>query len=334
MSSPAQGSTSNTAAAVPNLTAVTGIPPQVPTGPFPPTWRVDDTTPVCDRVAIMEALANDGTTYPSVQGLANQIKERANALAAKSPTNQGTWFARIVALEALRAVQSLPYVPAPEGQEWMQRADYTLANGGECKALSVLLVALCHLLGLHAQIMWITQTGKFINHVSTLIWLDSANPNTAGGRWVWADPSVRGAMLGESPYEAVSRTAAWHVIDGSPPPPTAPAGQVPDFVNYSDLSTSENFPFKWWGWKGLWAGWPSDWWRWYYPYLYQPYSNTYYNPKQCGFYRLGVPVPGGGHGPLGVPGGGQNPLGSQGDGTYSLGIQDPSKLATTSSGDM
>lgn len=109
-----------------------------------------------------------------------------------------------IARAALAAVQKVPYVPGPIGEEWMQGATYTLVHGGECKALSVLLCAVLRARGVPCEIVWITQTGKPINHVTVVV--------MNGNNQYWADPSVKGARLGESPYDAVRRTESWHVV--------------------------------------------------------------------------------------------------------------------------
>ncbi len=237
---------------------------------FPARWRVSDETPVCDRVAIMEQLALESAQLPSVKALAASVLERAKALAPFSPVKTGDWQQRILATEALRAVQSVQYVSAPEGEEWMQRGDYTLQNGGECKALSVLLCAICRILGVKSEILWITQTGRPINHVAARIFLD--------GEWFWADGSVRGAMLGESPYDAIKRLDAWHVVGGKTTPagsPVLPAA-LPNVY----------YPFAWAGWRSLWRGWDPWWWNRHYPYLTQNYGNMYHYPVINGFYKV------------------------------------------------
>ena len=140
---------------------------------------------------MLEALALRGASDPAVIAFARGIPGSSKLEIARN---------------ALAAVQKLPYVPGPEGQEWMQGAAYTLQHGGECKALSVLLVAALKVRNIPAEIVWITQTGKPLNHVTVVV-LDGQNQ-------YWAEPAVPGARLGESPYDAIERTGSWHVVGG------------------------------------------------------------------------------------------------------------------------
>ena len=241
-------------------------------------FRVPDETSVCDRLALMEQLVNDSAQQPSVKQLAASVAARATALASQLPASarRPGWQNKLIALEALRAVQSLPYVPGPDGQEWMQRGDYTIAHGGECKAATILLVAICRMLGVPAEILWVTQTGKPINHVTAIITLD--------GKSYWADGSIRGQMLGESPWAAVERLDAWHVVDRKRPSGTAPAGKVGGHPGGWHGHPVGHFPFRF-GWTTLWGGWPPEWWCRQYPYLYAPYCQALYgNPAAWGFY--------------------------------------------------
>lgn len=152
---------------------------------------VPNTVTPCERIAILERLATSGSRRPFVQAFAQKLPGKTNLEIARS---------------ALAAVQELPYVPGPPNEEWMQGATWTMAHGGECKALSVLLVAALRARGVPAEIVWITQTGKPLNHVTVVV--------SDGPDQYWAEPAVPGARLGESPYEAIERTNAWHVVGG------------------------------------------------------------------------------------------------------------------------
>jgi hypothetical protein len=218
--------------------------------------------------------------------MATLVQQRANALAPTVPASarQGQWYQRLLALEALRLVQSLPYVHDPVGEEWLQSAWWTAEHGGDCKDLTVLLSSILGLLGVYAQPDWITQTGQMINHVTGQIWLD--------GQWVWADGSVRGAMLGESPYEALIRQQATNIT------PAAQAtlggksvrtggGEGRKRAPVARVQLRLHAPFSWHGWDGFWSGWPAWWWSTYYPYLYEPYPTLCYDPLGNGFYACG-----------------------------------------------
>lgn len=265
------------------------MPSQYPLTPF----RISDETPVCDRVAILRNLAVEGMQYASVHALAKIIYQQALAraqlfrdMAANDPAMQAamkspSWFQRLLALEALRAVQSLPYVHDPKDEEWFQSSDYTARHGGDCKDSTVLLTSLDRLLGLQAEAVWITQTGQMINHVTGRVWLD--------GQWYWQDGSIRGAMLGESAYEAEPRLGAQDVTGRVNPAGQQPDGQQPDGQLEGALPKVDGYPFAWSGWKTLWAGWPTNWWCNNYQYLCIAYGSVVKDPVAFGFYPISKP---------------------------------------------
>lgn len=268
------------------------MPSNFPDEPF----HIPDVTPIAARVATLDELATEGIRDPDVGSLAGQVASRAAALATTVPASarRGAWMDRLLALEALRAIQSLPYKPDPAGEEWFQSARYTLRNGGDCEDLAVALVALMRSLGLQAAAVWITQPGQALNHVTAKVLLD--------GRWLWADPSVRSAMVGESPYDALQRTGAWHIVGGRPANlPATPAGAPKGGGGGGGWHGGGGggwhgggfrggvrgfgvYPFGWSGWSSLWPGWPAWWWCNYYPYLCQSYSNLVATPTAYGYY--------------------------------------------------
>lgn len=228
-------------------------------------FRVADETQVCSRVKLMMDLARDGVQSQKLAAFLAPVRARADQLiraftddARADPSMQNVIRAqafrdRILAMEILRAVQWLPYVRDPENEEWMQCADYTIANGGDCKDSSVLYTAACLSCGISAEPYWITQTGQSLNHVTARVFLDQGP--------FWADGSIRGAMLGESPYEAEERLQSGVTglkASGRPVGARSQHGRL----------------FPWWGWRGLWSGWPAWWWCRYYPYLCGPYPTT------------------------------------------------------------
>lgn len=257
---------------------------QYPLTPF----RISDETPVCDRVAILRNLAVEGMQYASVHALAKIIYQQALARAqifremAASDANMRqamqspSWFQRLLALEALRAVQSLPYVHDPKDEEWFQSSDYTARHGGDCKDSTVLLTSLDRLLGLRAEAVWITQTGQMINHVTGRVWLDD--------RWFWQDGSIRGAMLGESAYEAEPRLGAQDVTGR-----VNPAGDQNESKPDGVLPKVDGYPFAWDGWKTMWAGWSTGFWCNNYPYLCVAYGSVVKDPVAFGFYPISKP---------------------------------------------
>ena len=184
------------------------------------TICIPETTPVHDRVELLYQLAVQGSTSYSAGRLAVEVASKAKARAQSVPTSArvGDWYKRILAEEALSRVHKVPYVADPPDRDCYRNVDTTATKGGECKGLNVLFVALLIRLGIQAcpvdndgrtvcgETIWIMQPGKPLNHVASVVWLD--------GRPYWADASIRGARLGESPYDALKRTREWHIVGG------------------------------------------------------------------------------------------------------------------------
>ncbi len=172
----------------------------MPPSPYasPPAFRVPDAVPACARWRTLEDLADEGAVTPVIRAAAVRIRAQARALA---PGGDPAW---LEAALALAETQALPYVAPPDGQQWFQPVTQTEATGGDCGNLAANLVARLRALGLTAQVIWITQTGQRVNHVTVAVWL--------GGEWRWAEPSIKGAALGESPYDAVRRVGQHHVL--------------------------------------------------------------------------------------------------------------------------
>ena len=245
---------------------------------------LDPTTPVCDRVNGMNAAADAAASDPAVRAAAQRVRDRVALLLPTAPVPGAS--ERLLALEALRLVHGLPYVAEKSGLDCYQPPGYTLAHGGECKALSTLYVALARLLGLRAEVLWIDQEGAPLNHVVAVVFV--------AGQPTWAECSVSGAMLGESPYEAIERLGAHHVVGGQ----KRPAGQLPVVTG---LPSPQFYPFPWAGWTTLWRGFPAAWWLRYYPWLY---GRSLPVPAYLPGLQYNTPpvLPYGGYGPRG-PGG-------------------------------
>lgn len=96
----------------------------------------------------------------------------------------------------LQRVQALGYHPDPEG-EWLQSGRETAAHGGDCEDLAALFVVLCVAAGVPARVVWIAQPGRRQDHVAGQILLSE--------RWRWAEATIPGARIGESPYAAAAR---------------------------------------------------------------------------------------------------------------------------------
>lgn len=117
---------------------------------------------------------------------------------------------------ALATVQALPYRDDPPGVDEVQSADVTAVEGGDCEDLAALLVVLWEILGVRGRVVWLSQPGAVQDHVT-------AQAFVAGG-WAWGEPTIEGARLGESPYQAAARLGvrrsdlARPTAGGVPPP--------------------------------------------------------------------------------------------------------------------
>ena len=166
-----------------------------------PRWRVPDSTPVEARLRLLRDLAFVGSLDPAVQVFAKRSTGLTlpSGAIAPPPLPSETELATRV----LRAAQSAGYRPDPPG-EWYQTVKYTMTRGGDCEDLTATLIALCMIVGLRAEPVWIDQPGSPLNHVTGRICVD--------GKWLWADPTVTEARLGEHPYAAFERTKSWNKI--------------------------------------------------------------------------------------------------------------------------
>jgi len=222
-------------------------PGQRITGPF----IVPRDAGVEQRLVWLDQIVREAASDPKMKAAAQRVLAEAHRTAVHTPTYRGQWFERIVALEALRLAHSVPYVAGPPGDDEFAPASWTLEHGGDCDRLGSMLAGLVCLCGLLSRVDWLTQPQQSLDHVAVEIALDK--------RWYWAEPSVRGAVLGETPYEAVARQGAWHVVGQGP-------GPRPDGVGAR--------AFAWSGWEELWKGWPVAWFQRHYPYLFHPQSRT------------------------------------------------------------
>lgn len=141
-----------------------------------------------DRIAVLAELAEEGTRSVDVQRQTRQLvaglsrpRERAQA--------------------CLAFVQSLRYRVDPPGTDDGANACAVLIQRvGDCKKKAILLGSMLALAGLEAVLVWKEQPGAPLDHVTVKVRL--------GGRWRWAESTVRGAQLGEDPYEAAERLRA------------------------------------------------------------------------------------------------------------------------------
>jgi len=103
------------------------------------------------------------------------------------------------AAACLDLVQGLPYYPDPPGvDDWIGHPCNVLTVGGDCEDLATLLVALWATCGLAGRIHWIPQDGNTQDHVT-------AEVEVPGYGWLWGEATIKGAKLGEYPYDAAAR---------------------------------------------------------------------------------------------------------------------------------
>lgn len=147
------------------------------------------------RLYIAEQLASDGMDSAYVQRIA--------ALALRTGDTMRDHVA-----EALALVQLIPWRPDAgngDGTETYQDVDTTIATGGDCEDLVIVLVAVLRLLGEKARVWFYPMPDRSQDHM-TAQWFD-------GREWIWAEPSVA-ARLGEEPQFAAERTGRSAVLGG------------------------------------------------------------------------------------------------------------------------
>lgn len=151
-----------------------------------------------ERIDILQDIGIRGSNLP-------EIRELAQIVLSRAPAHDDL----ALAAECLNAVQHLEYHQHPDdgtGSDLFQRVDYTIAYGGNCEDLGSVLVALYTHLRFRSIVLWIPQRDKPLNHVSVVV--------RVRGRWGWADPTVGGATLTESAYQAIKRLSlASHPAD-------------------------------------------------------------------------------------------------------------------------
>lgn len=138
-----------------------------------------------ERARIIAARAREALTDPSVQAAARGI-----ACANCQPRER--------AAAVLRRAQAAGFVADPPGCDAYAPVAHTLAHGGDCDDLTPLVMALGTLTGFGARVAYLSQPDEPQDHVTGMLLVD--------GEWLWAEPSVRGARLGEHPYDAARRT--------------------------------------------------------------------------------------------------------------------------------
>lgn len=138
------------------------------------------------RAEIMEAHVRDALSSPAVRAAADGCR---GAIGVASQ--------RDIATRVLRRVQAAGYRDDPPGCDRYAPVEFTLRNGGDCDDLAPAVAALAILCGLQARFVYLSQPRSPLDHVTVKVLVD--------GEWLWAEPTLRGARLGEHPYDAARR---------------------------------------------------------------------------------------------------------------------------------
>lgn len=144
-------------------------------------------------------MANANPRCRTLSGDPDQKVEQLSSLAAEwsqLPVIRDMAQGRTIEL-LLYTVQLLPYVPDPGGGDQVCEPDYVISKGGDCEDRAVLFASLARAKGERVAIVWQSQDGADEDHVTCKLYRN--------GAWIWADPTVVGARLGEEPHDAVAR---------------------------------------------------------------------------------------------------------------------------------
>lgn len=183
-------------------------------------YRIDDRTPPRERCEILSVVARAAVDMPTGgESLWPMQRQRSSIHPAiAEATRQALGADRRYTLgqsavdadraaDILRWIQhNVPYRADKEG-EWYAGPVWTLNNGGDCTTLAPVLVAMLAAAGIASQLVWINQPGFQMNHFASRVLLN--------GQLYWADPSLKGARLGERPDIAARRLSMGSVIGAS-----------------------------------------------------------------------------------------------------------------------
>jgi hypothetical protein len=130
---------------------------------------------------------------------------RAELAARGLVTPRGAGVVELVELD-LRAAQALPYRSDPPGAADLISLDLVCVerDGGDCEERACYLAARLTAreelgrAGVLVDLGWIPQEWGPLDHVTDRVRLP-------GRGWLWADPTVAGARLGEHPWDAARR---------------------------------------------------------------------------------------------------------------------------------
>lgn len=126
--------------------------------------------------------------------------QRLKEMALRRVLRPTMWAKAAAALATMQ--ENVPYVKHKTDDQWFQPVWITARRGGMCADLGPLLSSVLCELNVPNRLQWIDQIGAAANHLTVQVRLDPDG-------WQYADPSILGARVGETPYEALERTQAW-----------------------------------------------------------------------------------------------------------------------------
>jgi len=208
---------------------ITYLPPATlaAAGRLPYSFIVEATTPVTQRVEMLRRLVEQDLADPRIVVDLAKITSQCVRLSDGTPRGIAQaildWQAKHIAYEY-----------DPGDLEVFQSPRYTLARGAaDCEDKASLVVALAKLAGLEAHSCWVSQPRARNNHVAPRVCLQSLNgASIASARapwdydqshdrydlevtcpaplcelhgYVWAEATLKGARVGEHPYDVLRR---------------------------------------------------------------------------------------------------------------------------------
>lgn len=148
------------------------------------------------RRARLDALlwaAESGARDPAVRAVVGVVLSTLRSDLGREPSPRET---------AQRLLDSLgeivAYDPDPTGGEAVRLPTLVLGSRkGDAEELAVVFVAMCRCANVEAALAWLDQPQHAVNHVFARV--------KVGDRWLDAETTLRGARVGEAPYEAMRR---------------------------------------------------------------------------------------------------------------------------------
>lgn len=144
-----------------------------------------------DRVAWIERAIADPSTARAIAPVVRSIRSSSVG-------------SRAIAAAALAYVQGVRFVvEAPGVDVYQTPAETIAANTGDCEDLVALFVAIARAAGVPAWPVFVAQSWAPWDHFAAAVRVEQ--------RTEWAEPSVPGAYLGESPQNAARRLGSYGV---------------------------------------------------------------------------------------------------------------------------